>query len=126
MGYMLFRTWSHYRAFKGGKYLEALLSRNLVTPTASKELDAIYAAGLPNKSSHVAAQLESEDAPLLGDEHGESMLLKQWNGKLIAEAFKLPEMEVEISRAVGQVELMVHGEVKAEEHELEEKVTEKQ
>jgi HD-like signal output (HDOD) protein len=32
------------------------------------------------------------------------MLLQRWNGKLLAEEFKLPDMEVEIERAVEQVE----------------------
>ena len=32
------------------------------------------------------------------------MVLKKWNGKLLAEEFGLPEMEVEIERAVEQVE----------------------
>jgi hypothetical protein len=51
------------------------------------------------------------------------MLLKRWNGKLIAETFKLPELEIEISRAVDQVEAMVTGEVKAEEHAAKDKMT---
>jgi len=51
------------------------------------------------------------------------MLLKRWNGKLIAETFKLPELEIEISRAVDQVEAMVTGEVKAEEHATRDKMT---
>ena len=115
---MLFRTWSHYRALKGGKYLEALLSRNLIAPTPSKEMDDVYAAGLPANGSRTA----SENAPLQQNENGESMLLKRWNGKLIAEAFKLPELEIEISRAIDQVEAMVTGEVKAEEHAVKDKV----
>lgn len=32
------------------------------------------------------------------------MMLQRWNGKLIAEDFHLPEMEIEIERAVEQVE----------------------
>lgn len=116
---MLFRTWSHYRALKGGKYLEALLSRNLIASTPSKEMDDIYAAGLPANSS----QPTSEESPLQPNEDGETMLLKRWNGKLIAEAFKIPELEIEISRAVDQVEAMVTGEVKAEEHAGKDKAT---
>jgi hypothetical protein len=37
----------------------------------------------------------------------EVMLLRKWNGKLLAEAFGLPEMEIEIERAVEQVEKAV-------------------
>jgi hypothetical protein len=116
---MLFRTWSHYRALNGGKYLEALLLRNLVAPTPSKEMDEMYAAGLPANSSQSA----SETSTLQPNDNGETMLLKRWNGKLIAETFKLPELEIEISRAVDQVEAMVTGEVKAEDHAVKDKVT---
>lgn len=44
------------------------------------------------------------------------MLLQRWNGKLLAEEFKLPEMEVEIERAVEQVEAAIS---KAEEAKFE-------
>ena len=116
---MLFRTWSHYRALNGGKYLEALLSRNLVAPIPSKEMDEIYAAGLPTNGPQPA----SKNSSLQANEDSEAMLLKRWNGKLIAETFKLPELEFEISRAVDQVEAMVTGEVKAEEQTAKDKVT---
>ena len=38
------------------------------------------------------------------DNSEEVMLLKRWNGKLLAESLQLPELEVEIERAVDQVE----------------------
>jgi len=51
------------------------------------------------------------------------MLLKGWNGKLIAERLGLPGMEVEIERAVEQVEgslkLAKGKEVKVEKKEVE-------
>lgn len=46
------------------------------------------------------------------------MVLQRWNGKLIAEQFKLPDMEVEIERAVEQVEQSI----KAKEELMEEKL----
>lgn len=46
------------------------------------------------------------------------MVLQRWNGKLIAEQFKLPDMEVEIERAVEQVEKSI----KAKEELIEEKL----
>lgn len=46
------------------------------------------------------------------------MVLQRWNGKLIAEQFKLPDMEVEIERAVEQVETSI----KAKEELIEEKL----
>jgi hypothetical protein len=46
------------------------------------------------------------------------MVLQRWNGKLIAEQFNLPDMEVEIERAVGQVE----KDIKSKEELVEEKL----
>ncbi len=48
------------------------------------------------------------------------MVLQRWNGKLIAERFKLPEMEVEIERAVEQVE----NAIEKEKEELEKEKSE--
>lgn len=52
------------------------------------------------------------------DDTEDVMVLQRWNGKLIAERFKLPEMEVEIERAVEQVEQSI----KAKEELIEEKI----
>ena len=43
------------------------------------------------------------------------MVLRKWNGKVLAEAFGLPEMEVEIERAVEQVEGRIGEERKVRE-----------
>jgi len=81
-------------------------------------MDEMYAAGLPADVTQPA----SNNTPSDQNENGETMLLKRWNGKLIAESFKLPELEIEIARAVDQVEAMVKGEVKVEEQTANEKV----
>lgn len=58
----------------------------------------------------------------------DSMLLKSWNGKLLAEQFELPEMEVEIERAVEQVEKSIQAaaELKEEKTNLDEAVAEQE
>lgn len=101
LGYMAFRTWSHYRALYGGKYLEAMLSRNLITPVASQEVDDAYATDLSTSGSnkHLEPQTDGEEA----------LLLEKPGAKHLATVFVLPELEVEITRAIDQVELMVHG-----------------
>lgn len=78
-------------------------------------MNEIYAAGLLHPERHVVrekgtpAEADVEkvasdvEAQTKGDQE-EVMLLQRWNGKLIAEGFHLPEMEVEIERAVEQVE----------------------
>lgn len=47
------------------------------------------------------------------------MVLQKWKGKLIAERFKLPEMEIEIERAVEQVEEAIEREKGEGELEME-------
>lgn len=115
--YLCFRAYSHYRALYGGKMLEHLLKKDLVTTTPSKKMDEMYAAGLihptlektraaettPTEAQveEVVANVAAERAAHPGDE---AILLRKWNGKLLAEAFNLSEMEIEIERAVEQVE----------------------
>jgi len=122
--YLVFRAWSHYKALYGSRYLESLLDKNLVTLTPSKTLDELYLLGLLHSSRE-----QSREAPIPSQEdmrkvaglvesqtkNGETdvMMLKRWNGKLLAEKFELPEMEVEIERAVEQVEKSIEKEAEA-------------
>lgn len=108
--YFVFRAYSHYSALNGGKLLEHLLKSNLVEPTPSAELDTMYTTGLMHSTRE-----KSREAPKPSEDNvrffsgqveqqsqeglEEVMMLPKWNGKLLAEAFKLPEMEVEIERA---------------------------
>lgn len=92
-------------------------------------MDEMYAAGLLHPKREAArdtAGPSKEDiervAKVIDSQtHGgqeDVMLLQRWNGKLLAEGFKLPEMEIEIERAVEQVE----SAIKSKEELLEEKV----
>ena len=119
--YMCFRAYSHYRALYGGKLLARCLEgasggkQQLVKAVPEARLDAMYAGGLVHATRDAmrAAEPVSEedvervagvvDRQMEGDGE-EVMVLKKWNGKLLAEGFGLPEMEVEIERAVEQVE----------------------
>ena len=119
--YVLFRAYSHYRALYGGKLLEHLTSKDLIKITDSPQMDEMYTAGLlhpTRKASREAprptsAETEQVARVVEAQTHGNEedvMVLQRWNGKLIAEAFKLPEMEVEIERAVEQVEKAIEKE----------------
>jgi len=127
--YLVYRTWSHWKAFSGSKYLEFLLANNLPTPKPSWELDEVYTAGLmyPNRLISRAAprptKAQAEEVARVVVEQTKDgtedvMVLQRWNGKLIAEQFKLPDMEVEIERAVEQVEKGI----KAKDTLIEEKL----
>ena len=110
--------------------LEYLMSKNLVQQTASAQLDAMYTRGLlhPTRQATREAETPSEEEiervsrevgeKSRGDEE-EVMVLQKWNGKLLAEEFKLPEMEVEIERAVEQVEKSIEEEKKKRQQEEE-------
>ena len=113
----------------GSKHLEFLLQHNLPKPNPSAELDEVYTAGLmyPTRQISRAAprptRAQAEEVARVVEQQtngGEEdvMVLQRWNGKLIAEQFKLPDMEVEIERAVEQVEKSI----KAKEELLEEKL----
>lgn len=125
--YLCFRAYSHYRALYGGKLLEHLVTKKLVKITDSPEMDEMYTAGLlhPTRAASREAprpsQMETEQVARVveAQTHGgkeDVMVLQRWNGKLIAERFRLPEMEVEIERAVEQVEKAIEK----EKQELEE------
>lgn len=127
--YVLYRAYSHWKAFNGTKFLEFLLANKLPNPTPSAELDEVYTAGLmyPTREiSREASRPTREQAEEIArvvhkqthDDTEDVMVLQRWNGKLIAERFKLPEMEVEIERAVEQVEQSI----KAKEELIEEKI----
>ena len=68
----------------------------------------------PQQAQQVAAVVHQQT----NNETEDVMVLQRWNGKLIAEQFNLPDMEVEIERAVSQVEKAI----KSKEERMEEKI----
>ncbi|KAF2639624.1 hypothetical protein P280DRAFT_453552 [Massarina eburnea CBS 473.64] len=127
--YLVYRAYSHWKAFSGTKYLQFLLAHNLPTLNPSAQLDEAYTAGLmyPTRQLSRAAprptpeQVQEVARVVQQQTNGgaeDVMVLQRWNGKLIAEQFRLPDMEVEIERAVEQVE----DSIKAKEELVEEKL----
>jgi hypothetical protein len=117
-------------ALTGSKYLEFLLKHKQPTPHPSWPLDEAYTAGLmyPTRQlSRVAPRPTEEQADKVAgvvhqqtaDETEDVMVLQRWNGKLIAEQFDLPDMEVEIERAVEQVENSLKAKEKLAEEKLQ-------
>jgi hypothetical protein len=113
--YLLFRTWSHYRALYGAYHLEFLVKHNLIEPKPSPMLDRIYTAGLLAsttgklvKAEEVTSdQIESTAARM--ERHLEAgrpdvMLLNPESGKDISGAYELREMALEVDRAFEQVD----------------------
>lgn len=119
-------------ALTGSQHLEEMLKENLIRSSPSTKLDNLYTAGLLYSTQGAARSAavptseqskqffqtfkkrlgaESSPAPAKGQSSNstnaqaeEVMLLQSWNGKLIAEQLGLPGMQLEIERAVEQVE----------------------
>jgi hypothetical protein len=110
--YLVYRAWSHWRALAGGKHIQFLAKSNLLSLTPSPALDTIYprllekAAAAASSTSSVPALTSriSEPEPDPEEEVDEELLLSQSNGRELVRALDIPELEVEIERAIWQVE----------------------
>lgn len=109
--YLAYRAWSHWHALSGGKHLQFLLQNKLLIMKPSPILDAVYAKqkgplpSSPEPTTSPGAEqlpgLNPEDTP---HPEGETMLLSQTNGKKMTQELDLPELEIELERAIWQVE----------------------
>lgn len=112
--WVAYRAFCNFYALYGAKTLAFLLQTKAVDFCASERLDQLYATGLSGPASRTVTEVapataqEVEEAADRVDEDvqagKEVLLLRRWNGDLLAEELKLPEMEVEIERAVEQVD----------------------
>lgn len=120
MFYLIYRAWSHWRALSGSRHIQFLLENKFIKPTPSTILDTIYSNGhLPFD----AVSKESAKEPSNfknGVDLEERMVLHESNGKRIAEALDIPELTMELDRAVWQVEKALSGkkELKEEQQDL--------
>ncbi|KAH0539139.1 hypothetical protein FGG08_004311 [Glutinoglossum americanum] len=110
-------------ALSGSKHLEFLLDNNLIKPSPSPTLDELYSAGISHKSKQwqrAHTDLVAESPPRHSDDSGggasrpgqqkESVLLQQWNSRLIAQALEVSELHPELERAIRQVEKSLKAE----------------
>ena len=104
---MVFRAWSHWRALAGSKHLEFLLENKLLTAKPSKVLDELYATG--KRSFDAGSFASSEES--LDSKQEEKMVLHKSDGKRISEALGIPELDLELDRAVWQVEKALKAEM---------------
>lgn len=99
--YLVFRAYSHWRALSGGKHLEYLLDKKLLVPKPSPILDQLYATGKYAFNSSTCKVSEVSKWIKLPEE---TMVLHESDGKRISETLEIPELYVELDRAVVQVE----------------------
>ncbi|KAK0645479.1 mitochondrial K+-H+ exchange-related-domain-containing protein [Cercophora newfieldiana] len=118
--YLCYRAWSHYRALAGGKHIQFLLQKNLLTLTPSPVVDEVYAdqkqplPSTPQPTTTLKAGPDGETFKTFDPSNtkvpnpdGETMLLSQANGKKMTQALDLPQLEVELERAIWQVETAI-------------------
>ncbi|KAK6198219.1 hypothetical protein LQW54_010496 [Pestalotiopsis sp. IQ-011] len=116
--YLVYRAWSHWRALAGGKHIQFLGENKLLDLAPSPILDKIYPA---LSSRNAAKPLPSTELPKVEpaspnqaeDEGEERLLLSQENGRHLVEQLEIPELEVEIERAIFQVEAALKKESEA-------------
>lgn len=115
--YLVYRAWSHWKALSGSKHLQFLVDKNLVTSKPSKILDELYATGKRPFATVSTSEKTSTD-PI---DVEEKMVLHQSDGKRIAEALGMPELDMELDRAVWQVEkaLKANKDLKDEKEHLD-------
>ncbi|KAI1736738.1 mitochondrial K+-H+ exchange-related-domain-containing protein [Xylaria scruposa] len=126
--YLAYRAWSHYRALAGGKHLQWLLSKNFYTLSPWESLDTVYP---PNLSSSSPSKRESTSSPASSNSSDESLqaperlLLTQESGRKLAQTLNIPELEVELERAIWQVETAIEKQSEASEIEQKQSKSEK-
>ena len=91
--YLLYRTWSHWRAVAGGKHIQWLSKHRLLLEAPSETLDQLY----------------DKDSPPIDDghEHKEEMLLTQDQVKNFSDTLEIPALGIELERAIWQVETAI-------------------
>ncbi|KAI1415748.1 mitochondrial K+-H+ exchange-related-domain-containing protein [Hypoxylon sp. FL1857] len=113
--YLVYRAWSHWRALAGGKHIRFLCDNNLLSLAPSPVLDSIYSPLLSNSSISKESIAEKDSAKssttdASKDPEEEKILLSQENGRQLVKALEIPELEVELERAIWQVETAIQKE----------------
>ncbi|KAI1395691.1 mitochondrial K+-H+ exchange-related-domain-containing protein [Hypoxylon fuscum] len=113
--YLVYRAWSHWRALAGGRHLKFLCDRNFLSLAPSPILDTIYSPLLPSSPASTEPVADPEKAKSSIDggsdiskgDQEERMLLSHDNGRQLVRALEIPELEVELERAIWQVETAI-------------------
>ncbi|SPO20959.1 uncharacterized protein UTRI_00436 [Ustilago trichophora] len=101
--YLVYRAWSHWKAYKSSQYLSTLIGQDRVHPTESKELDAIFAQKSPPADSTVPQAL-GEKAAEPAPAEDERMLLLQHHIPMLMDKMEFPEwVKADLRRARLQV-----------------------
>lgn len=108
--YLLFRAWSHYRAWYGAQHLQFIVENKLYTAKPSTKLDELYTRiNTPANSSDSpsASSIVAKIHERIANGEEDVLVLTKDGGKEIAEALGVGELGIELERAVEQVEKIV-------------------
>lgn len=105
----MYRAWSHWRAIAGGKHIQWLVEQKLLKPAPSSTLDKLY-----GQAPKLAASVSPVDK--------ERLLLTQEQVTSFSESLDIPALEIELERAIWQVEQALH---KADEQQRQQQQTQK-
>lgn len=99
-----------------------LLDKKLLFPKPSSLLESLYgsgASGLALNSKSLAK--ENDPTRDTTEEQEEAMILTAESAKTVAQSLEIPELEVELDRAIWQVEesMKKNEEIKEQKHNLE-------
>lgn len=95
------------KALRGSEHVEFLVSKNLLDPTPSASLDVVYPKDQKTQGGKtLPGSVQADKTPTR-----DVLLLDPQSGKKIAEALQVPELAVEIERAVHQVEASIKAEI---------------
>lgn len=100
--YLVFRAWSHWRALSGSKHIEFLLDKKLIIPKPSKILDDLYSAGKKPFDTELVSTSSGPD-PKDPTADTDTLILHKSDGKKISRLLEIPELDIELDRAVWQV-----------------------
>ncbi|GAC95498.1 hypothetical protein PHSY_003074 [Pseudozyma hubeiensis SY62] len=119
--YLVYRAWSHWKAYKSSQYLSTLISQDRVRPTESKELDDIFAQTSPPAEAPASVTTDGKGASATTSAptpvEDERMLLLTHHIPMLMDKMEFPEwVKADLRRARLQVEKSV-AENKLEELE---------
>lgn len=110
--YLVWRAWSHWRAFQSSKYLSELIQQGRLIPTPSEELDQILASKSPvpadkpppspSEKENPSSEID-EQSKVSKEELDSMMVLQSFQIKKLTEIFHLDrQASVDLHRARQQ------------------------
>jgi hypothetical protein len=117
---LAFRAYSHWKALSGSRHLEFLVDKKLIIPQPSKILDELYSTGKMSFNTPPVSTTGKLSTDSIDME--EKMVLHKSDGKRIAEALEMPELDMELDRAVWQVEKALKAKKEKEKREEKQKL----